>query len=91
MKNYHRLTYARRCHIFIAKARNSWKKYRKSAGRSLMPGRVDISKRTKIVEKKRFGDFEIDTTIGAKHQGAIVSIVDRATKYCWLTMLPNRA
>lgn len=65
--------------------RCSGKKYNKrrnkSAGRGLIPNRVGIENRPAIVEQKeRVGDFEIDTIIGSKHKGAIVSLVDRKTK-----------
>ncbi len=44
--------------------------------------RVSIDKRPKIVEKKnRIGDFEIDTVIGRHHIGALVTVVDRKSKY----------
>lgn len=57
----------------------------KNSGRGLIPNRVGIEKRPKIVEKKeRFGDVELDTIVGAKHQSSIVSIVDRASKLTWL-------
>lgn len=57
----------------------------KKAGRGLIPNRVDIDQRPKIVDSKlRFGDLELDTIVGAKHKGAIVSIVDRASKLTWL-------
>lgn len=74
--------------------RHRGKKYNKrgskNAGRGLIPNRVDIDERPKIVEEKsRFGDFELDTIVGAKHQGAIVSIVDRATKFVWLKLVPR--
>jgi IS30 family transposase len=60
----------------------------KTAGRGLIPNRVDIDQRPEIVEKKeRFGDFELDTIVGANHQGAIVSIVDRASKYTYLNLV----
>lgn len=66
--------------------RHGGKKYNKrkgkTAGRGLIPGRVDIEMRPAIVEEKsRIGDWEIDTVIGAKHKGAIVTAVDRASKY----------
>ena len=56
--------------------RHSGKKYNKrssvAAGRGHIPNRVDIDERPKIVEQKtRIGDWEGDTIIGAKHQGAI--------------------
>ncbi len=61
------------------------KPYRKLKGqykdtRGILKNRVDISQRPAIVEKKeRFGDFEIDTVIGANHKGALLTINDRAT------------
>ena len=46
--------------------------------------RRGIEQRPSIVElKSRFGDLELDTMIGAGHKGAIVTIVDRATKHLW--------
>jgi len=47
-----------------------------------LKNRVSISKRPDIVEdKKRLGDFEMDTIIGKGKQGAITTIVDRASAY----------
>ncbi len=44
--------------------------------------RVSISERPPIVnEKRRMGDFEIDTIIGKGRQGAITTIVDRASAF----------
>ncbi len=61
------------------------------AGRGCIPNRVGIEKRPAIVEKKvRFGDFELDTIIGANHKGAIVSIVDRATKFTKLFLVSGK-
>lgn len=58
------------------------------AGRGCIPGRIDIDERPKIVEEKsRVGDFEIDTIVGSKHRGAILSIVDRKTKLTKLVLL----
>jgi len=66
------------------------KRSSKNAGRGLIPNRVDIDQRPPIVEKKeRFGDFELDTIVGANHRGAIVSIVDRASKYAFLELVPQ--
>lgn len=72
--------------------RRRCKKYNKragkTAGRGLIPNRVDIDKRPEIVNlKQRFGDFELDTIVGANHKGAIVSIVDRASKYTYLRLV----
>jgi len=44
--------------------------------------RISISERPEIVdEKTRIGDFEIDTIIGKGRQGAITTIVDRASAF----------
>src|SRR5450759_908250 len=34
-----------------------------------------------VAEKTRIGDWEIDTVIGQNHQGALVTIVDRVSKF----------
>lgn len=75
--------------------RHHGKKYNKrssgKAGRGCIPNRVDITERPSIVEQKvRIGDWEGDTIIGANHKGAIVSYVDRCSKYTVLKMLENR-
>jgi IS30 family transposase len=74
--------------------RRQTKKYNKrsakNAGRGLIPNRVDIDQRPQIVDlKTRLGDVELDTIVGANHKGAVVSIVDRATKYTWLSLVPQ--
>ena len=75
--------------------RHRGKKYNKkgksSAGRGLIPGRVDIKERPAVVEEKsRFGDFELDTIIGGGHRGAIVSMVDRHSKYTKLIKVSQK-
>lgn len=40
-----------------------------------------------IKTKSRFGDLEIDTIIGKNHKQAILTIVDRKTKYLWMQKL----
>ena len=75
--------------------RHNGKKYNKrsrdTSGRGCIPGRVDIKERPLIVEEKaRLGDWELDTIIGAKHRGAIVSMVDRASKFTHLVKVPNK-
>ena len=69
--------------------RHHGKRYNKrssgKAGRGCIPGRIDISERPKIVESKsRIGDWEGDTIIGAKQQGALLSVVDRKSKFTFL-------
>jgi len=48
--------------------------------RGLIPNRVPIEKRPKIVnERKRFGDLEVDLIMGKAHKSALLVTVDRAT------------
>jgi IS30 family transposase len=74
--------------------RHNAKKYNKragtNAGRGLIPGRIDISERPQIVETKtRVGDWEADTIIGAQHQGALVTLVDRNSKLLLVSKVNN--
>lgn len=56
--------------------------------RGVITNRVDISLRPKVVEhRKRFGDFEVDTIVGANHSQHILSMNDRATGKYWLRKL----
>ncbi|MBL0127799.1 MAG: IS30 family transposase [Flavobacteriales bacterium] len=64
--------------------RTRGKRYRKRGAakdsRGIIIGRVDIDQRPAVVEKReRFGDLEMDTIIGKGHQGAILTINDRAS------------
>lgn len=75
--------------------RHGGKKYNRrssgKAGRGIIPNRIDIKERPSIVEQKaRLGDWEGDTIIGAKQQGAILSIVDRKSKYTLLAKLTTK-
>ena len=50
--------------------------------------RKSIHERANIIEEKsRFGDIEIDTVIGKNHKQALVTLVDRKTKYTWIKKL----
>jgi transposase, IS30 family len=64
--------------------RTTGKRYRKRGSskdrRGIIKDRTDIDQRPPVVaQRQRFGDLEIDTIIGKNHQGAIVTINDRAT------------
>jgi transposase, IS30 family len=64
--------------------RKKGKKYAKRGAlkgtRGQIPGRVDIDLRPAIVEaKERLGDLEIDLVIGKDHDGALLTVNDRAT------------
>ncbi len=54
------------------------------SGRGHIPGRVDISERPEEAgSRERVGDREADTVIGKGHSGAVVSLVDRVSKYTY--------
>ena len=70
--------------LLYKQLRNRGERYRKRGAlkdtRGLITNRIDIDKRPTIVDaKSRIGDLEVDTIIGKKHRGAIVTINDRAT------------
>jgi transposase, IS30 family len=65
-------------HLKHGKRRRKRGNYKDTRG--LIPNRVSIEKRDKVVEKrKRFGDMEVDLIMGKNHQSALLVIVDRAT------------
>ena len=67
------------------------KRYNAKDNRGIIPDRVFIDERPGIVEEKsRIGDWEIDTVIGANHKGAIVTIVDRFSKYLRMAKVKNK-
>lgn len=52
--------------------------------RPRIKNRTGIEERPKAVNlKSRFGDLEIDTMIGKNHQGAVLTVVDRYSKFLW--------
>ncbi len=74
----------------------SQKKQRKRYGgyirRGQIPNRISIEQRPQIVaSKRRFGDWEADTIIGARHQGGILSVVERKSKLTRLHKLQSKS
>ena len=72
--------------------RRTGKRYNKRggkiAGRGIIPGRIDIDQRPAIVDERiRIGDWEVDTIVGARQKGAILSLVDRVSRYTLLHKL----
>lgn len=58
------------------------KQRRYGALRGHIPDRVDISQRPKIIDKRsRYGDWEGDTMVGYRHQGRLVTHVERKSRY----------
>ena len=75
--------------------RHRHKKYRKRYGSPKNNGSVKnrrmIDHRPQVVnEKSRIGDWEIDTIIGKNHQQAVLSIVERVTKFTILKKLKTK-
>jgi len=72
------------------------KKRRKRYGtgydyRGHIKNRTCIDDRPKVVEdRERIGDWEIDTIIGKRHKGALVSIVERKSRYVLVGKVKNR-
>jgi IS30 family transposase len=71
------------------------KKRRKRVGdydrRGKIPNQVSIEQRPEIVEKReRIGDWEGDTIISAGRQGAIVTLVERKSRFTLLKQVANR-
>ena len=52
-----------------------------------IPNRTSISERPVEADGKRFGDFEMDTIVGPKNCGAIVTIIERSTNMLFMRKL----
>jgi transposase, IS30 family len=81
--------------LIYKELRHRGKKYNKRgksiAGRGCIPNRVDIDERPAIVDtKERLGDWELDTIVGTRQSGVIVSMVERTSKLTRLVLLPRR-
>jgi IS30 family transposase len=78
-------THLRQCH------KKRKKKYGSKDKRGQIRNRVSIDERPAIVaEKTRIGDWEIDTVIGQNHQGALVTIVDRVSKFTLIKKVDSK-
>jgi IS30 family transposase len=77
------------CHLRRSN-RKRHKRYGSYNRRGLIPGRVSIDQRPQIVDAKdRIGDWEVDTVIGKNHKGALLTVVERKTKFTLIKALPN--
>jgi len=78
-------------HRHLRSQKKQRKRYSGYIRRGQIPNRTSIDKRPKIVARKgRFGDWEADTIIGARHKGGIVSIVERKSKLIRLAKLATK-
>ena len=91
-------------HILIDKAKGGIlhthlrckKKKRKKRGsidkRGVIVNRISINDRPKEIEKRiRIGDLEIDLIIGKNHKQAMVTIVDRSSRYLLMAKSINKS
>jgi len=78
-------------HRFLRCQKERKKRYGSNDRRGKIPNRVSIDERPAIVdERSRIGDWEADTIIGKGHSGAIVSLVERVSRYTLLRRLPGK-
>jgi IS30 family transposase len=67
------------------------KRYGKYDRRGKLPDRVSIEERPQVVEQRgRLGDWEIDTLVGKGHRGALVSLVERKSRFILLQPVTHR-
>ena len=67
------------------------KRYGSHDRRGQIQGRVSIDERPAIVDaRERIGDWEIDTIIGKKHKRALLSLVERKSKFTLIRKLPKK-
>jgi IS30 family transposase len=67
------------------------KRYGKYDRRGKLPNRVSIEERPQVVEQRgRLGDWEIDTLVGKGHRGALVSLVERKSRFTLLQPVTHR-
>ena len=78
-------------HQYLRSQKKQRKRYSGYLRRGQIPNRTSIDKRPKIVaDKSRFGDWEVDTIVGAHHKGGILSAVERKSKLVRLRKLTTK-
>ncbi len=59
--------------------------------RGLIPNRVSIEQRPVLVEQRaRIGDWELDTVHGKNNTAVMLTMVECATRFVYIDVLPNR-
>jgi len=78
-------------HQHLRSQKKQRKRYSGYVRRGQIPNRTSIDKRPEIVARKsRFGDWEADTIVGARHKGGILSAVERKSKLTRLRKLATK-
>jgi len=79
-------------HQHLRSQKQQRKRYSGYIRRGQIPNRISIEKRPKIVARKgRFGDWEADTIVGARHKGGLLSLVERKSKLIRLRKLATKS
>jgi IS30 family transposase len=79
-------------HLHLRSQKKQRKRYSGYVRRGQIPNRTSIDKRPQIVASKgRFGDWEADTIVGARHKGGILSAVERKSKLTRLRKLATKS
>jgi transposase, IS30 family len=79
-------------HQHLRSQKKQRKRYSGYIRRGQIPNRTSIEKRPKIVASKgRYGDWEADTIVGARHQGGILTAVERKSQLTRLRKLDNKS
>jgi transposase, IS30 family len=79
-------------HQHLRSQKKQRKRYSGYIRRGQIPNRTSIDTRPQIVASKgRFGDWEADTIVGARHKGGILSVVERKSKLTRLRKLATKA
>jgi IS30 family transposase len=69
-------------HLRVASRKRRRKRGASKDHRGIIPNRVSIDLRPKLVDRKaRFGDWEVDTMIGKDRKSALVTLVERKTLF----------
>ena len=79
-------------HTHLRSRKKRKKRYGSQNRREMILNRVSIEKRPAVVDQRsRIGDWEIDTIIGAHHQGVLLSLVERKSRLCLIARLANKS
>lgn len=67
------------------------KRYGKYDHRGILPGRKSIDERPALVEfRERMGDWEGDLMVGQEHQGVILTLVERKSRFTLLCKVASK-
>ncbi len=81
----------KKLYLHLAHGRRRRKRGLRRDSRGIIPNRISIEQRSKIVERrKRVGDIEVDLMMGKNHKGALLVMTDRATLNTRLELMYNK-